>query len=148
MCTCMLKVNNLIGLEEHLDNLPQPWNITYTHTRLCFSPLSVHRQTPLNGFLGQHWKQGIMGVICYLFWRLHCCLLVTFNLTDHDQFSRWTNQSPHDMAQKSKSPTRGHSGTWISGKVTAPTFRWVNYHRIKSDRIISHRNPPRHRIQN
>lgn len=38
----------------------------HIHIHGCSShPCQEHEQTPLNSFLGQHWKQGIMGVICY-----------------------------------------------------------------------------------
>lgn len=69
MCTCMLKLNNLIGLEERLDTMAEPAQLTenlthhiLTHSCVCH-PCQVNRQTPLNSFLGQSWNQG---VICHL----------------------------------------------------------------------------------
>lgn len=61
MCTCMLKLNNLIDLEERLDTIAEQPQLTknLTHHTHC----QVSRQTPLNSFLGQSWNQG---VICYL----------------------------------------------------------------------------------
>lgn len=69
MYTCMLKLNNLIGLEERLDTMAEPAQLTenlthhiLTHSCVCH-PCQVNRQTPLNSFLGQSWNQG---VICHL----------------------------------------------------------------------------------
>lgn len=108
--------------------------------------------------LGQRWQKGIMGVICYVsgvytaaFSRPLTSHIMT-NFQEHRSVSAlWQVESSAHELIGGFSPVmldrRMVESLGICAEVTVLTFTRANQERIRSDRIISHRRPLRHRTQ-
>lgn len=164
MHKCMLKVNTHIGLEDHLDKTGKQQeqtatltHHTHTHTHCSVShPCLEHRQTTLNAFLGQHCKQGIMGLTCCL--PGVCTTASSWPLTSQSWSLKehLTLRCSARLSQGKRISERGSADAllqrttlismWVSEKVTALTFplvlrmSWIWHNPLN-------RNPLRNTIQ-
>lgn len=130
----MWKVNNLIGLQEHLDEMPERQQLAAALTPRIQMLVPVRNtcETPLNDLLSQNWQQGIMGVVCYL--PGVCCAACTWHLTPQTTTSLQVHQSLWLLCQDQLnvfvllvySKEQGRGWDVVRGWSVSPFLQWTH----------------------